>query len=266
MVDGASRLLARRVRRPGPALAVGRRRRRAAARRRGRDRGRGRARVSGARRRPEPRPCGGAVRPAGESGDVSQRIVVIGGGSYQWVPKLLVDVANTPSLVDAEIVLARHRPGAVAADGRVGRAHRRARSIPLSVRTTTDRRDALADADHVVVDDLDRRVRVDAPRPRDPTRGTASRRASATRSVPAASPARCATSRSSSPSRATWRSAARRVDAQHHEPDDHDLPGDDAGDVDQDRRALPRGHDPPVLPDAAARRRLPRRSTSRSPA
>ena len=36
---------------------------------------------------------------------MSQRIVVIGGGSYQWVPKLLVDVANTPSLVDAEIVL-----------------------------------------------------------------------------------------------------------------------------------------------------------------
>ena len=35
---------------------------------------------------------------------MSQRIAVIGGGSYQWVPKLVVDVANTPSLHDAELV------------------------------------------------------------------------------------------------------------------------------------------------------------------
>ena len=26
------------------------------------------------------------------------RIAIVGGGCYQWVPKLLVDVANTPSL------------------------------------------------------------------------------------------------------------------------------------------------------------------------
>jgi len=30
---------------------------------------------------------------------------MIGGGSYQWVPKLMIDVVNTPSLVNAEIVL-----------------------------------------------------------------------------------------------------------------------------------------------------------------
>ena len=36
---------------------------------------------------------------------MAPRITIIGGGSYQWVPKLLVDVANTPSLHDAEIVL-----------------------------------------------------------------------------------------------------------------------------------------------------------------
>ena len=33
------------------------------------------------------------------------RIVIIGGGSYQWVPKLLVDLANTPALHDSEVVI-----------------------------------------------------------------------------------------------------------------------------------------------------------------
>ena len=36
---------------------------------------------------------------------MAPRITIIGGGSYQWVPKLLVDVANTPSLHEAEIVI-----------------------------------------------------------------------------------------------------------------------------------------------------------------
>ena len=82
---------------------------------------------------------------------MSQRIVVIGGGSYQWVPKLLVDMANTPSLVDAEIVL--HDIDPVPLPRMAAWVERIAelRSIPLTVRTTTDRRDALTDADHVVV-------------------------------------------------------------------------------------------------------------------
>ena len=33
------------------------------------------------------------------------RITIIGGGSYQWTPKLLVDFVNTPVLRDAEVVL-----------------------------------------------------------------------------------------------------------------------------------------------------------------
>ena len=36
---------------------------------------------------------------------MAPRITIIGGGSYQWAPKLLVDVANTPLLHDAEIVI-----------------------------------------------------------------------------------------------------------------------------------------------------------------
>lgn len=33
------------------------------------------------------------------------RIVFVGGGSHQWTPTLVLDIANTPSLTDAEIVL-----------------------------------------------------------------------------------------------------------------------------------------------------------------
>ena len=53
------------------------------------------------------------------------RIVVIGGGSFQWVPKLFCDLVNTPSLAEAEIVLedidagaARRHDGLRAVDGR----------------------------------------------------------------------------------------------------------------------------------------------------
>ena len=87
------------------------------------------------------------MRPAADR----PRIVVIGGGSYQWVPKLLVDIANTPSLVESEIVLQDINPEPL---GRMAEwvEHVAAqRSIPLSVRTTTDQPNALAEADYVVV-------------------------------------------------------------------------------------------------------------------
>lgn len=79
------------------------------------------------------------------------RIVVIGGGSYQWVPKLLVDVANTPSLVNAEIVLQDIDPRPLPLMREWVEHVSVLRSIPLSVRTTTDQRDALEGADYVVV-------------------------------------------------------------------------------------------------------------------
>ena len=79
------------------------------------------------------------------------RIVVIGGGSYQWVPKLLVDVANTPSLVDAEIVLQDIDPKPLPRMVEWVEHVATQRSIPLSVRATTDQRDALEGADYVVV-------------------------------------------------------------------------------------------------------------------
>jgi alpha-galactosidase/6-phospho-beta-glucosidase family protein len=79
------------------------------------------------------------------------RIVIIGGGSYQWVPKLLIDVANTPSLHDAEIVLedlnAQPLPLMATWVERIAAL----RGIGLSVTTTTDQRRALEGADYVVV-------------------------------------------------------------------------------------------------------------------
>ena len=82
---------------------------------------------------------------------MSPRIVVIGGGSYQWVPKLLVDVANTPSLQGAEIVLQDVDPKPLPLMADWVEHVARSRGIPLTARTTTDRRAALPGADFVVV-------------------------------------------------------------------------------------------------------------------
>src|SRR6476660_369620 len=36
---------------------------------------------------------------------MTPRIVIVGGGSYHWAPRLLCDFANTPSLAGADVVL-----------------------------------------------------------------------------------------------------------------------------------------------------------------
>jgi alpha-galactosidase len=82
---------------------------------------------------------------------MAPRIVVVGGGSTHWTPRLLCDFANTPSLEDADVVLvdidksslglmlevaahvAKHRPG-----------------IGLSVTATTDLDAGLDGAEFVV--------------------------------------------------------------------------------------------------------------------
>ncbi len=78
-------------------------------------------------------------------------IAFIGGGSYQWTPKLLVDLALTPSLADAQIVLedidAAPLPRMVALAERIAAIQGRS----WRVRATTDQRDALRGADYVVV-------------------------------------------------------------------------------------------------------------------
>jgi alpha-galactosidase len=82
---------------------------------------------------------------------MAPRIVIIGGGSYQWVPKLLVDMANTPSLHEAEIVIEDVDPAPI--PDMLAWVERIAdlRGIGISATGTTDQRKALAGADYVVV-------------------------------------------------------------------------------------------------------------------
>lgn len=79
------------------------------------------------------------------------RVAVVGGGSYQWVPKLLTDFANTPTLCDAHIVIEDIDPAPVPRMVELVEHIARVRGIGLSASGTTDQRAALADADFVVV-------------------------------------------------------------------------------------------------------------------
>jgi alpha-galactosidase len=79
------------------------------------------------------------------------RITIIGGGSYQWVPKLLVDIANTPRLREAEIVIEDVNPEPVPRMIEFVEHIAGVRGIPLRARGTTDERAALEGADYVVV-------------------------------------------------------------------------------------------------------------------
>jgi alpha-galactosidase len=79
------------------------------------------------------------------------RITIVGGGSYQWTPKLLVDFVNTPVVRDAEIVLHDIDPAPLPRMVELARHLADVRGVALSARGTTDRRDALRDADFVVV-------------------------------------------------------------------------------------------------------------------
>src|SRR5262245_25393630 len=82
---------------------------------------------------------------------MAPRIVVIGGGSYQWVPKLLVDVVTTASLAEAEIVLEDVNPEPLGSMAEFVRHIAALKGIGLTVSTTTDQRAALEGADYVVV-------------------------------------------------------------------------------------------------------------------
>jgi alpha-galactosidase len=82
---------------------------------------------------------------------MAPRIVIIGGGSYQWVPKLLVDIANTPSLAAAEVVLQDIDPAPLEPIADFVRHVAAVKKLGLTVTTTTEQRDALAGADYVVV-------------------------------------------------------------------------------------------------------------------
>ncbi|MGZ6963841.1 MAG: family 4 glycosyl hydrolase [Acidimicrobiia bacterium] len=82
---------------------------------------------------------------------MSPRIVIIGGGSYQLVPKLLIDLANTPALHDAELVLEDVNPEPLPLMKAWVDRIAELRGIGLSATTTTDQRRALEGAEYVVV-------------------------------------------------------------------------------------------------------------------
>lgn len=78
-------------------------------------------------------------------------ITFIGGGSYQWTPKLLVDLALTPSIADADIVLHDIDPAPLPRMVELAEHIADQRRLSWRVRSTTDQRAALRGADHVVV-------------------------------------------------------------------------------------------------------------------
>jgi alpha-galactosidase len=82
---------------------------------------------------------------------MAPRIVIVGGGSFQWVPKLLLDIVNTPSLREAEIVLEDIDAASLEPMADFGRHVSRCTGAPLTISTTTNQREALAGADYVVV-------------------------------------------------------------------------------------------------------------------
>ena len=79
------------------------------------------------------------------------RITFVGGGSRHWIPTLLADVANTPSLQDAEVVLHDIDPTRLPLTRAYGELLATRLGIPLQVRATTDLADAVTGADFVVV-------------------------------------------------------------------------------------------------------------------
>ena len=79
------------------------------------------------------------------------RVVIVGGGSYQWVPKLVIDIVNTPSLRDTALVLHDIDPEPLEPMADFVRHIAQLKGLGLTVSTTTNRREALEDADYVVV-------------------------------------------------------------------------------------------------------------------
>ncbi|HUG14812.1 MAG TPA: hypothetical protein VMM78_07295 [Thermomicrobiales bacterium] len=78
------------------------------------------------------------------------RIVIIGGGSYNWTPILLQDLALTPG-VAGEVVLHDIAPEPLEEMRRLGGRIIEAAGADLAIDATTDRAAALSDADFVIV-------------------------------------------------------------------------------------------------------------------
>jgi alpha-galactosidase/6-phospho-beta-glucosidase family protein len=79
------------------------------------------------------------------------RVTIIGGGSYQWSPKLVTDLLAVPALAGMELVLEDIDRGALEDLGAYARLAARQMGVACTVTTTTDQRAALEGADFVIV-------------------------------------------------------------------------------------------------------------------
>ncbi|MEY2421893.1 MAG: galacturan 1,4-alpha-galacturonidase [Acidimicrobiaceae bacterium] len=79
------------------------------------------------------------------------RIVIVGGGSRQWGPKLTADILTTPSLTDATIVLHDIDEASLAPMQAYCERMNREVGAAATIEATTDRRAALDGADFVAV-------------------------------------------------------------------------------------------------------------------
>ncbi len=82
---------------------------------------------------------------------MSTKITFIGGGSYQWTPTLLLDIAQTAVLADAEIALCDIDPKPLPRMVELVDHVNALAGTKLAVTTTTDRREALPGSDYAVV-------------------------------------------------------------------------------------------------------------------
>jgi len=79
------------------------------------------------------------------------KIVIIGGGSHQWVPTLVTDTAAVPLLADAHLALVDLDESRLPRMARWVEHVAKHRGVGLTASTHTDRREALADADYVLI-------------------------------------------------------------------------------------------------------------------
>src|SRR5258706_10783805 len=79
------------------------------------------------------------------------RIVIVGGGSRQWGPKLTTDILTTPSLTGSTIVLHDIDEASLALMGAYCERINRELGTAATIEATSDRRVALKDADFVAV-------------------------------------------------------------------------------------------------------------------
>ena len=90
------------------------------------------------------------TRVPGGKGD-GPRIVIVGGGSRQWGPKLTTDILTTPSLTGSTVVLHDVDASALELMGSYCERINRELGTSATIEATADRRAALKDADFVAV-------------------------------------------------------------------------------------------------------------------